>query len=463
MTKASGYIVKLRKQRRKLFKQELMIEGWFAEPVDDFYYSRKLPLICFIANLRGQITHISLGKRGTRAGTGLRRLNLINIVKLDDPVSPDRLLELVSKRTVKKIRQKLVEGGLLPPKSFEEFVDAFIEISPSSSKQLERYSKVRRERIKRLSRKERSALGMQKESVATALAIAKFDRDDLQDWTLKSDESPVSFLDGLDVARMREDPMVVNDLMLVPGYEFIRSMTYGAAVFENEDSHLTVILANRQPLEELTGTDLIYYNETFGAFIMVQYKAMEKESKETVFRLPNKQLTEEIDRMDKILYELDKCMRDKSRKDFRLNYNPFFLKFCPRINFNPDDMGLVNGMYLPLDYWKRTCDDPALKGKRGGMRLTYSNVGRYMDNSAFIHIVSNAWVGTSITASSVLEKAIRDTIGSGKAVMLAIKRDDKDAPDDGGETIMNPLTGGGFIDEYLDVENPESTAIAQLR
>jgi len=37
-----------------------------------------------------------------------------------------------------------------------------------------------------------------------------------------------------------------------------------------------VIMANRLPLEEQTGADLIYFNEAYSAFVLVQYKAMEK-------------------------------------------------------------------------------------------------------------------------------------------------------------------------------------------
>ena len=56
----------------------------------------------------------------------------------------------------------------------------------------------------------------------------------------------------------------------VPGYEYIRTIpNASAALFEDKDTTLAVILANRQQLERQTGTDLIYYNETFKAFIMV--------------------------------------------------------------------------------------------------------------------------------------------------------------------------------------------------
>lgn len=60
---------------------------------------------------------------------------------------------------------------------------------------------------------------------------------------------------------------------------------------------LTILLANRLPLEEQTGTDLIYFNERFRSFLMVQCKVIKRENNETFFRLPDAQLTAEVDRM----------------------------------------------------------------------------------------------------------------------------------------------------------------------
>src|SRR5690606_37040234 len=200
------------------------------------------------------------------------------------------------------------------------------------------------------------------------LSIAGLSRDPAQEWA-PSDETPVSFLEGLSSVRLREDPMAVNDLQNLPGFEVAKTYPYGAAVLESGETseRLTIILANRLPLEEQTGTDLIYFNETYQSFVMVQYKAMEREDRrnrpvEAVYRLPDAQLKEEIDRMDAVLGALKACAPNTAIAGFRLAENPFFLKLCPRLVFNPDDVGLVPGMYLPLDYWKLLENDPGIRG-----------------------------------------------------------------------------------------------------
>ena len=217
--------------------------------------------------------------------------------------------------------------------------------------------------------------------------------------------------------------MVVHDLMRLPGFEVLKTYPYGAAVFESSTARLTVILANRQPLEEQTGTDLIYFNETFQSFVMVQYKAMDKKDGEPArfYLSSDKNLPQEIAKMEALASQLSFCTPNTSHQGFRLTDNPFFIKLCPRIVFNPEDIGLIPGMYLPLDYWKLLETSPDILGVRDGRQITYENVGRYFDNTEFVTVVTKAWVGTTPNQSGVLQDVIRQTLETGKAVAVAIK------------------------------------------
>mgnify|MGYP001093487353 CR=1 FL=1 len=76
--------------------------------------------------------------------------------------------------------------------------------------------------------------------------------------------------------------------------------------------------------------------------------------------------------MDTLLAELDKIAPDANPDGFRLNSNSFFLKFCSRIVFNPDDRGLFPGLYLPLGLWKSRAQSGRLRGQQGGNVLTYN-------------------------------------------------------------------------------------------
>lgn len=440
MAKASGFAVLLPKDRITTFLECVAEERAFAEPVADFQHSRTAPLVCFVVSA-GKLTHIGLGRRGARAGTGLSRLNIDQAEELSEPVSIRRILNRLPKRNAASVRKRFESGGLLTEKGFSAVVESIRQLAPQASTLLERFSQARERRIQRLSVKARDNLAQQKEALLTALSIAGLSRDPVQEWT-PSDGTPVSFLDGLPSVRLREDPMVVNDLQNLPGFEVIKTYPYCAAVFESEETseRLTIILANRLPLEEQTGTDLIYFNETYQSFVMVQYKAMERADRKSgiplyLYRLPDTQLKEEIDRMDAALGTLKACAPNTDIGGFRLTENPFFLKLCPRLVFNPDDVGLVPGMYLPLDYWKLLESDPGIKGPKGGLRITYDNAKRHFDNTSFTTVVSKAWVGTTPNQSQVLQGVIRATLETGKAVAIAIKPKKSTEPRDDDQEI----------------------------
>ena len=156
---------------------------------------------------------------------------------------------------------------------------------------------------------------------------------------------------------------------------------------------------------------------------MVQYKAMEHEGGTPRFRLPNSQLERELKRMEALWAQFRDDSPDTGLDGFRLKENPFFLKLCPRIVFDPDDGGLVRGMYLPLEYWRRLERGPDITGRRTGKLVTFESAGRYFDNTTFAHLVAGGWIGTTVRQTAILDGVIREILKAGRTVTFAIKRD----------------------------------------
>lgn len=73
-----------------------------------------------------------------------------------------------------------------------------------------------------------------------------------------------------------EDNVVNADATRLPGFDMIASDITGRAVFEKRDERLVIYTANKLPLEQMLGVDLIYINETRGNIVMVQYKMLEE-------------------------------------------------------------------------------------------------------------------------------------------------------------------------------------------
>lgn len=423
MSGVTGYILILNRNRHHLLN--MSIDNKFIEPVSEFDHSRNIPLVCFITDQSGNITHIGLGARGMRAGTDLRKLNIEEIFKLTEPVSALEIVNSSRSNVRYYLTIQVKNGGLLTPKSFEEFLDIFLKIAPETVPIIGKFSEARRLRIERLSESAKKSLATQKEAVLTAMNIAGIDRAKVSNWDYNDKEKPSSYLDGISHITLREDSMITNDLSNIPGFDLIQITHHSASVFKNNKTCLTILLANKQPLEELLGTDLIYFNEDFRCFVMVQYKVMEKEGNTFKFRLPNQQLSEEISRMEAI----HNLIKDKTGNgivnDYRICENPFFIKICPRLEFNPDNVGLSTGMYVPLDYLKMLENDKCIEGKYGGKAITYDNIGRYFDNTAFKTIVEGGWIGTNQNQSQLIEEIIKDILENGKAAVVAMKKNIK--------------------------------------
>ena len=419
---ARGYILNIATDRRELLLEAAQWDGVVAEVVPDFSHPRSHPLLCFVAFEDSAVTHVALGSLGHRAATGMKRLNLKDLVPLPTPISHNALLEKLPPSSRQHVVPKLEAGGLLPPASFVDFVEAIRDLLPEAIPLLERFSLGRQAVLARLGGSARRALAYQKETLATGLALAGIDRKELLGWQPSTESvSTESFLDGLDKVRLREDQVLMSDLATFPGFEIVKSTAHATAVFTNDRVMLTVVMANRNPLEKQTGADLIYRNATYGSFVLVQYKMMENDHGDACFRLPDAQLTKELQRMDELWNGLRGANVGSGIGDYRLNANPCFLKLCPRIVFDPDNVGLAKGMYLPLDYWHRLEADPSITGPKGGRAVSFGNVGRYFHNTSFAELVAGGWIGTTVPQTTTLDPIIRDILKNGRTVTIAVK------------------------------------------
>jgi hypothetical protein len=445
---ASAYVLKVRPERREtLLSAE---RGRFggalaAEPVPLFQHSRRAPLIVLASFQDGYLTHVGDARKGASAGTDLVRLNMTSLQALELPIPFPQIVANVAPKFRAPLERVITNGGLLPPKTLKAVVAVLTEMDPTLGAKLNRLSAGRDQLIAALGAKEKENLALQKEALAAALEIAGVGTHEILEWSPATPEK-TSFLDGLPGARVREDVMLHADFMSLPGFAAFRDVpNIAARTFQSESDpsvRVTVIMANRLPLEEQTGADLIYFNETYRSFVLVQYKALEKGSEELEFRWANgDQFTSEIERMDELLEELSRIEPDADPDGFRFSSNPFFLKFCSRIVFNPDDRGMFPGMYVPHGLWKALAASERLKGPRGGNVLTYGNVGRRLNGSEFITLVAGSWVGTTIAQSASLEALIRSVLESGRTVTFAVKRSPPPAPVSAAETV--PLLDEG--------------------
>jgi hypothetical protein len=371
MIAAAGYVLHVPESRREiLLDASEDPDRAIGEPVPFFDHSRRAPLIVLAIFADDAITHVATGKKGAlgSGGTGMIRLNMRQLIRLKKPISFDEVTIRLPSRFKTHVKRILTNGGMLPSKSLGAVIDVLLAIEPALTGPLGRFSDSRAAALGRITPRQRDNLALQKETVSVALRIAGMDTDEVLDWSPEIDGSPRSFLADLPGAILREDAMIISDFSHLPGFDSVRATQFAAKEFvdpRDSASRLVVIMANRLPLEQQTGADLIYYHERHKSFILVQYKAMDGRAEQEAFRWKDgDQLAKEISAMDGLLADLKACPDDPSPDSFRLHQNPFFLKICRRRLFNPDDKGLFPGMYFPLELWKSLAVDPATMGKK---------------------------------------------------------------------------------------------------
>lgn len=400
--------------------------GAFAEAVDDDLKRRGgPPLPCLMSFTQGKITHFGTLYVGNKAAEGAKRVN-ISDVEERAPIRTAALVELLPVRMQNVLREKMRRGGLIVGSQAHALIDAIRTFDPALADDIDRFER-ERGRVAALPERTRNALAIEKDMVGMAMSFTGLDRRELRSWSMPDDDGG-SFLDGLPQIYQREDSMVVHDMQTVPGFDAIRQVAHTAAYFENGDARLTVVLANHLVIEEQLGADLLYFNETYKAMTLVQYKAMENSARGPLLRLPNRDLIREIERMDRHAENLRSAGPTQHCHGFRMLDSPFFLKLCPRIDFEPADTSMIKGMYLPLDYWKLLETDPGLVGPQGGRAVTFDNARRYFDNTGFISLVSEGWIGTTVEQSAMLVPVVRQLIAEGRPLAVAVGQSRKKPP-----------------------------------
>jgi len=222
-------------------------------------------------------------------------------------------------------------------------------------------------------------------ALKTALEVFGCDMRDIpKELYIKPNASTA--LSHLNRVYLREDTVINRDAAQIDGFVLKNMDVTGRAVFLKNKERLEVYTANRNPLEKVFGVDLIYYNQTLGSIVMVQYKMLEKtdgdENRDWIFR-PDKQTREEISRM--IIPKIQLGVND-----YRLNNSPFYFKFVERIGTKSS----IKSFIISLDHLNQLLKSPQAKGPRGGIRINYSALeGTYLRETNFINLIRSGYIG----------------------------------------------------------------------
>lgn len=431
-----GYVLLISAERLKELEIDLYAESTCSQAVPKIPTAlRRRWMLCFISTKKGYLTHVARSVVYYPAESGKDKLDLWNVMPFTKPVRVAAIKAKLAGTQAWRAKQALL-GGHISPSAFSLIMTALRQVDAAASKITEGLVDRRPPPPDPTPTRAKTNWAYQRDAVVTSLEIARIPRQQLTIPTQLGEDGAkglTSIFDSEDDVTTIEDLAILQDLdQADEDWQFVRRQRYPAKLFTNGDTNLTIILANKLPLERQLGTDLIYVNETLKSVVFVQYKMFSGVDGEGGYR-PDAQLDEEIARMDSASATLGAVAVDESCDGYRFGADPFFLKFCSKL-LSHDAKGHVPGIYVPLSYWKRLVKTPAAKGKKGGTIVYAETFGRrHFTPTHFIDMVGRGWVGTSALQTDVLAPYLRAALQGKKGVVLAVETSKAGDSDDDGE------------------------------
>ncbi|WP_321787104.1 hypothetical protein [Burkholderia pyrrocinia] len=442
MGKNTGLLIYFDENRRRdLIRQG--VEGSY-EPFSDALSvydweigQLNIALLCFS---EVTIDYIAIAKRGRRVVTSKSKVEFSSLVSLAQiPI------QAIESRLAEHLRRYFIKasqgvGGAIPDTTWSALVDAIKSERPSLASEIDRLLALRRYSGFRLGGQsadiliqEREALGISldifsggnqlRERVLTEWApregfVEEINESDSTARLANLPKGRSSFIAGIPQRYLQEESALQHDLFNWSGMTPIHES--GISTFEQGNRVLNVLYANRNDLEHTLGVDLIYYNEFYELFVLVQYKLMCEEGRDFLYR-PDAQFMAELERMDGFYKETRSNLAIKSHADYRLNDDGFMVKMVPNRGLRPASGELIKGMYLPREYVHYLLGPNGPKGPRGGTQITFEGAPRYLTNSQFSASVYDGWIGTRGIQSKTVKSLIQNFYETGRAMLVAIE------------------------------------------
>lgn len=387
-----------------------------------------LALVCLnVGRYEEPVAYLCILKKQGRVATAQARVKGMKCLAIEK-LKTDQLIKTLPEKLRKRAATYFNDNyRQLSPKLGEQFYEVLKTLKPDLAGSIDNlYDSMHRPvQGRNISREQDAAV--EKDALALTLDIFGVDRAAvLRSWEVNGESLGQSFLSGLKQFAVYEDDIINYDLRSFPGFESVPGdHITGLVEFENEDGEkLTVINANRKPLEKAMGVDLIYFHRKHESFVMVQYKMMDQRSEEHngLYFNPNQGSHDaELKRLKALKTKIAKQEKKTGLAAYRFSDCALFFKLCKKFEMKWDDDSLAPGMYIPLDQWELLLSDESTLGPGGGRQFGYHTLKkRYLNKETFVDLVQAGLIGTCDQASKKIAAFIEDAITMGHSVMYAL-------------------------------------------
>lgn len=320
---------------------------------------------------------------------------------------------------------KITSGGVgrrITPATWQKVLGIITSIRPSETSDiLQLWDLVVSEDISILT-SNLVKLGMQRDALGVCLDASGMEQSRRKILRMASEpadkDKKRSFLDFLQSQERQERHIIEHDANIIAAVAG-NGNSVGVEYFSEGNKYLRVVVVDKGKFEHSLGIDLILYNENYSSLICVQYKCMEEEGQDWIYR-PDEQFFRQLTIMKKseAAFNSRLPLPEGYPKGFRLNTSSFYFKFCKRIIASRNGGELSKGMFMDVAHTELFLKSPQARGKRGGLVLGYGNCERYLNNSLFVTLLREGWIGVHGLNDDQLIETIENLCKQSNAIVF---------------------------------------------
>lgn len=359
------------------------------------------------------------------------RVTLDPIIDLENPIDISSVIEAAALTITQKeiLTAGAVYGRKLPPATSGLALEAILSLAGDDRRRVQSLvDQLRGRPIETGARG--SALLQQRDAVMFAAEV--FGTEQVRP-VLRSYATPVDssapFLAGLDgITHQLEDAVVSSDARNFLSWAAAEEVHASVMTFREGDRALTIVNANKAPLERLTGADLIYFNHRTRSYVFVQYKMMNRTDTGWRYR-PDDQFAAEHQRLRSIQDAHDGSRpADLDVDSYRLSEAVTYFKFCKRdAIFDASDTRLIPGYYVADEYLELHL--LAYPGPLGGRQVTAQEIApRALHGAGFARLIAAGLIGTRISTSEELSRLLQASLSGDRSVVFAMETGNPNNP-----------------------------------
>lgn len=425
----TGYIIHFGNyDRNNTIRDALQLNFRFSEALSVNQFKKGTKELFFITLDGKNIGWCCLAEKKRRVVTEKYKVVFDDFVSFNPALNIDALAdELKTSLRSHFIRSTSGNGGPISPKTWEALLT---NIEKNSQENFDLILSLFSRRNVEISEPGRLGINtFRKDATSLALHIGEIDIKSSEtilklsynnDSELSERISLPPYLNGLETTNvLLEDQMIYHDCSIFDDWERLSMKPDITAQYKQGRKIVTISNFNRHPVEQQTGVDILYYHDYFDAYALIQYKRLDPTEK--VFRPIDATYKKEFENMENLLNVVKSEENEYTDvKQYRMNEMFCFFKLCEAKPINYQSNELIRGMYFPLDLWKLLLESEKTTGPKGGKKIGYDNVeGRYFNNTEFIDLFKNGWIGSSNLSSKKITEIIKEIFESKHSVILA--------------------------------------------